>query len=797
MRLLLIGLCLLFASEIQAQNYALASNASWSDSVDVIHSHIRLKVTDFQSKQIEGYAEVKFKCRVSGLNHFKLDLYKLQVDSVRSLAGQSQAFQYNDSLIYFPLSGLMQPGDSLSLKIYYRGQPQVDPTGWGGFYFTTDIAYTLGVGFGADPHSLGRYWFPCLDNFVERQTFSFSIETKPNHKAYCNGLLTDSLQLPTLNKVWNWKLNQPIPSYLVGMGIGPYVSFKDTVHIPGKVVPIEIGVLPSRLAALQTSFQNLKPAVRGYVSQFGSYGFDRVGYYIVPFNGGAMEHAANIAYPDYAVNGTTSEETLMAHELSHHWWGNWVTCSSDSDMWINEGWASFSEAVFLEYVYGKQAYLNEVREKHWDVLANAHIRDGSFLPVSGVGHQQVYGSHVYRKGAGIAHTLRSTLGDSLFFAFCKLFLQKYALQGVRTMQMAQMIDSLTASQAGSRFFRDWVFRPGFPHVRPIMQMTGSGMSRSISGVLEQKNRVPGPLSDSLPITVTFWDGSLRPIDVKMVVNGASTTINQTVTVPSGWGQPLFYGVNSQTAFCDATSFEQLWIKKSGTYTLPGSKLSVQVVQDLSDSIFLRITHHWVQPFGGAAVPARLSSQRYWQIQSIDPSQQLASGNVRFNIPYDGTLALGGALDQDLLTTSEDSLTLLHSTSATPLWMPIGGLTPQGAPALIKNMGGRFDKRGNWIYTPLQGGEFWLTPAMAAPSITSVNQIEPEFKLFPNPNQGSFSLEATEEPEEVRILNLNGQAVPFFKNGMKYQLKSIPDSACVISIRWKNGTISQKKIILIP
>ncbi len=797
MRLLISILLLLTAFESKAQNYALASNASWSDSVDILHTHIRLKVTDFQNKQIGGFADVKFKSKVAGLNHFKLDLYRLQVDSVLQLGAQQVAFSYNDSLLRIPLTNPLQPGDSLTFRIYYQGQPSIDPTGWGGFYFTTDIAYTLGVGFGAEPHSLGRYWFPCLDNFVERQTFSFSIETQPNHKAYCNGLLTDSLQLPNQNRVWNWKIAQPIPAYLVGMGIGTYISFKDTIQSGNRVIPIEIAVLPSRFAALQASFQNLKPAVRTYVQRFGPYGFDRVGYYMVPFNGGAMEHAANIAYPDFAINGTTSEETLMAHELSHHWWGNWVTCATDSDMWINEGWASFSEAVFLEGVYGEQAYLAEVKEKHHDVLANAHIRDGSFLPVSGVGHFQVYGSHVYKKGAGIAHTLRSTLGDSLFFTFCRAFLQRYAQQGVRSTQMAAFIDSMTSSQIGTRFFRDWVFRPGFPHLRPDLQLSGSGVNRTLTGTLEQKNRVPGALSDSLPASITFWDANLNPLTIKLVAAGASTSVNTTVTAPSNWGQPIFYASNANTEYCDATSSATVWLKNPGTFTLPGSNLSVQVTATLSDSVWLRVTHHWVAPFGTPAVQARMSSQRYWQIQALDPGLQLAAGKIRLLMSYDGSVALGGALDQDLITASEDSITLLFRSANNPFWSPISGLNPAGSPALIKNMGGRFDKRGQWIYTPLQAGEFFLAPAMASPTITQIQEIEPLFNIYPNPNNGTFNLETDEEPVEVKLFALNGQTLRFTKNGKKYTINQPGQTACVLVLRWKNGLISQRKIVLIP
>ena len=142
-------------------------------------------------------------------------------------------------------------------------------------------------------------------------------------------------------------------------------------------------------------------------------------YNCVPFNGGAMEHACNISYPLFAIDGTLDREDLMAHELAHHWWGNNITCKTQEDMWINEGWASYSEKLFNEYVYGKARYRQKVEETHRNVLQFAHITDGSVLPVSGVDHGNTYGRHVYRKGADIAHTLRFYMGDTAFFKAIK------------------------------------------------------------------------------------------------------------------------------------------------------------------------------------------------------------------------------------------------------------------------------------------------------------------------------------------------------------------------------------------
>ena len=145
----------------------------------------------------------------------------------------------------------------------------------------------------------------------------------------------------------------------------------------------------------------------------------------MPFNAGAMEHATNITYPIYAVNGGLGQEELMAHELAHMWWGDNVTCQTDGDMWINEGWASFSEYLFLEDVYSRERYESAMKADLREMLQFAHHREEMYRAVSGQPHEYVYGDHVYKKGALVAHNLRGYMGDEAFFSAIDQFMEQF------------------------------------------------------------------------------------------------------------------------------------------------------------------------------------------------------------------------------------------------------------------------------------------------------------------------------------------------------------------------------------
>ena len=108
---------------------------------------------------------------------------------------------------------------------------------------------------------------------------------------------------------------------------------------------------------------------------------NKVGFSLVPFNGGAMEHATNIAYPISAANGGLGSEGLMSHELAHMWWGDNITCQTDGDMWINEGWASFSVYLFFEEVYGREAYKSAMLDDLVYMLRYGHHFEEGFRAV--------------------------------------------------------------------------------------------------------------------------------------------------------------------------------------------------------------------------------------------------------------------------------------------------------------------------------------------------------------------------------------------------------------------------------
>jgi len=503
MKKIFILFCLLTAAYCYAQDRA--------DSIHVAHYDLNLSVTDFANHRLEGYADLSVVARVSNVSQIVLDLEALTVDSVL-LNGHAAAFTRPGNKINIPIANFHQ-GDTADVRVYYQGVPVHDAT-WGGFYFSGQYAYNMGVGFSYVPHTLGRAWYPCLDFFNDKSTYTMHIRTLAGHKAVCGGMLTDSVNLGDTAKIWTWQLTQPIPSYLTSVAVGDYRLYADTFQGMNGVIPINIYAQPTTLNKVAGSFVHLKQILRMYEQDFGPYRWPRVGYVLVNFNSGAMEHAMNIAYPNALVDGTLTAESLYAHELFHHWFGDLITCKSASEMWINEGFATYAESLtdgLVNTTPTNDAYLNSIRDLHFTTLLNVAKDDGGHFALDSIPTNVTYGTHSYQKAACVIYSLRSYMGDSLFFAGCKSLLNHYAYQNVASEEFFNYLSQCTGLNLHD-FYEDWINQPGYLQfsIDSIINLNNNGQYRVY---LHQKlyaahhfannNRVDLTLSTKIDICLPF------------------------------------------------------------------------------------------------------------------------------------------------------------------------------------------------------------------------------------------------------------------------------------------------------
>jgi aminopeptidase N len=761
-------------------NYSRENHRSISDTLDALHYTIRLQVVDPLSHQISGNTEIALTPRVSGVSALTLELINLSVDSV--FVGEENWTDYShlDGTIAIQLVDPISPGDTVVTRIVYHGEPFHE--GWGGFHFSSQNAYNLGVGFDSNPHNLGKAWFPCIDDFRDRATYDCHITVDDFNTAVCGGVLIGMVDHPDDTRTFHWQLEQTIPTYLASVAVGSYVLVSDTFEGLQGSIPITYYVRQQEVNNVAGSFVHIHDILHTFEDRFGPYSWPRIGYVSTAL--GAMEHATNIAYPYGSINGGLAYEWLYAHEVSHMWFGDKVTCASAEDMWLNEGWARYCESLYREGIYGKDSYTENINDMHAEVLQLCHTPslqgDGQYYALYGIPPELTYGVTVYDKGGLVVHTLRGYLGDSLFFESVKGFLQEFAFQPMSSIELRDFLTAFTGTDM-TDFFETWVFTPGFPHFAiESFQAVPSGDHFDVTVFVRQKYKGADALANSNRLEVTFLDDNRNRFTRLMEFSGQTGTY--TWQFPF---QPALVMLDPDDKICDATTDYSETIGIAGNYEFQRTFCSLEV-QEVTDTAFVRITHHWVAPDSlQEAVPGlRLSDYRYWTIDGIFPEGFQAKGKFFYS--------KNNYLDNTLILSSSDSLVMLYRPAPGTDWQPVP-----------------FTKTGIWqvgnIYVEnVQKGDYTL--AVWDESVGTGHlpgSLLTPLHIYPNPSDSEVTFELnTDRNGRILVFDCRGKLskvfiVPAGHSRIRWDTSPLAAGFYLVRLESdQNRVVDSKKIVLL-
>ena len=697
-----------------------------TDSVHVAHYDLTLSVVDFTNHVVDGHTGLTVVAKVNNLSQLRLDLMGLTTDSVK-VNEQTANFSHVGEDIFIDVP-TMQSGDTAQVRVYYHGVPPHDIS-FGGFYFNGEYAYNVGVALYDQPHAYGRCWFPCMDEFTDKSTYSFHIRTQNGKKAVCNGLMTDSTTLADGTRVWDWELNLPIPTYLVSMAVGNYLCYADTFHGMNGVIPIEIYAAPNIYPNIPASFVHLKPILHKYEEFFGPYRWPRVGYVCVGMTGGAMEHATNIALPNAAVNGTLTYEGTIMHELFHHWFGDLITCERPEEMWINEGFADYAESLVMGWLYSTESsdeYLNNIRDVHDNTLQNIVTRDGGLYALDNVPQDQTYGMHSYQKGGLVIHSLRTYMGDSLFFNSLRQLLNQYAYQNINSQEFFTYLTQVSGMNL-MHFYEDWIHQPGFTDFDVDRIIPHSCGNYELT--IRQKGYGTEHLYTDVPVEVTFvsYDRELYNHESQLV-SGDST--NLMFWVPF---QPAFAIANYNDKLSDATIDYTATVDAPKNITCGDTKCYATIEQ-MSDTALIRVEHHYVAPSTPSPLPDgyhKFSSTHYW---TVNYTEGINSGYWKFRLMRNNNQP-----DYELFADGDnfENLKLMYRPNADSEWTPVP-YTRTGSPY-----------NSYLATTELLAGQFCFAMADEDVSISSPKQVK--MSVSPNPASHTITLRTQSEKVDKAIL----------------------------------------------
>jgi len=439
-----------------AQRYGTLSKpraATTQTNYDVTYYDIALDI-DIQRRSINGKTEIHFESTVFDLTTIEVDLASnMAVDSVYL---DAESYYRSGDVLHVKLNRPFIPGKRARVGISYRGTPEGG--GFKGFSFGTQIVNgesngipivsTLSEPYGA------RTWWPCKDVPTDKaDSLRVSITTDENLTAVANGMLTSVEPIAEGTKTWVWEHKYPITTYLVSIVVTEFSYWNDTFHfMDGDSMPLEYWVYPAHNRQTIIDRWNLtNPMMQIFNEAYGKYPFYKEKYGMAQFDwGGAMEHQTCSSMGAESGSG----ENTMAHELAHQWWGDLVTCENFHHIWINEGFATYSEALYWGEKNGEWAYHNHMASKAWDYTGSIYRNDTTSV-------NSIFNYIVYGKGAWVLHMLRHVVGDDEFFQILADFREEYKFSHASTEDFQSVAESVYGGSL-EWFFDPWIYGTGRP-----------------------------------------------------------------------------------------------------------------------------------------------------------------------------------------------------------------------------------------------------------------------------------------------------------------------------------------------
>lgn len=443
--------------------------------------HIKGKVT-YSFKSIDGVQQ-----------EIGFDLSNdLQVDSIIQVNQPLSYTHTNNRLLITLLSPNSGAIDSLS--IFYHGVPP--NSGFGSFSTGQTPSGLPALWTLSEPYGASDWWPSRLSLGDKLDSLDMIVHTPEGFLASGNGILISTTNADS-GVYHHWKHRYPIASYLVATCVAPFVSYTNWVQLRNALMPVVNYVYPENEWEWRSAATYEANMLQYFDSLFIPYPFSKEKYGHAQFGwGGGMEHQTMSSMANLG-------EGLMAHELAHQWFGDHVTCGSWSDIWLNEGFATYCAGMYTEHFHPidflqwKKDHISNITQ---EVGGSVFVSDTSDI------YRIFNGRLSYAKGAMVLHMLRIRIGDEAFFSAIRNYLSSSQLAGaeVRTSDLIQAFEN-TSGESLTEFFNDWIYGEGYPIVSLSHQQFPDGIVRID---LSQHSSLDGfgPYEMMLPIHIQWSNG---------------------------------------------------------------------------------------------------------------------------------------------------------------------------------------------------------------------------------------------------------------------------------------------------
>jgi len=735
------------------------------ENIDMTHYEIHLNNIDFTNHTLDAMTTVTLTAKET-INSFDLELKSLVVSNVTSNDVTVSSCAQNGDVLTIDLATSLAANTSASFTISYGGNTFND--GWGGILWSGGYVCNMGVGFESVPHNLGKCWFPCVDNFTDKATYDVFVTVPTETTAVCGGNLVSNTDNGDGTHTVHYNVPQEIATYHISFVAGDYVEWTDTYNGMNGDIPVNVYVKPAQINKVEGTFVHVKEIANYFENCYGAYPFNRIGYAITSV--GCMEHVDNIGITSGVLTGNTSQEEYVAHEMSHMWFGNRITCARAEEMWLNEGFASFCGASYQEAIYDEESYHTTMNSLIESSLKSYDANEG-WLALDNVPMNQTYGNTVYKKGATVVYTLRNYLGDELFFGAMRHYLNKFAYQSVTSDDLRDAITEYTGIDM-TGFFDTYVKTCGEPHYTiDSWTVTPNGSNFDVEVFTSQKHRHSDHIGNGVILELAFMDQNWDIVTDTIHWDGRNGHTTKTLDF-----EPIAVFADYYNKALDARYDRKFVIKSNGKTSAPNLEMNTS---SITDSTYIYVDYHLMGPDHSLNNnwDMRYSEDRYWTVFRNDKGTANINGVFLFAITY----------DPSILETENDSVVLLYRTNALQPWHSIP-----------------YTQAGTWqlgkITVPeLQSGEYTFASIDKTHlGLNENNSDEKKMILAPNPTENFVKISTKSENSEILIINSLGQKInsyPISENDITVSVEDFPAGIYYVNLLdEKKNIISTEKLV---
>ncbi len=441
-----------------------------------------------------------------------------------------------NSAIKVPVNALAN--ENFIIKVDYTGTPPTaatNPLGGSGMTNASSPSWGNQVTWSLSEPFAAYEWFPCKQSLKDKiDSVSVKITVPSACKAGSNGVLEQVVDLGNGFTRYEWFHRHPIAYYLISVAVAEYIDYTIYANPIGSTQPIPIQNFiynnPNTLTNFQNQINETVAFMNLFSTQFGLYPFadEKYGHCMAPLSGG-MEHQTMTTQGFF-------EKSLTAHELAHQWFGNQVTCASWTDIWVNEGFASYAEYLMLENLYPSQK-AQDMLDRHNNIMSAA---GGSVWVLDSLSDASIFnGRLVYDKGAAIVHTMRFMLNDDIaFFQALKNFQVNYADSFAMAGDVKMELENVSTVDFNP-VFEQWYYGEGYPTYSAKFNTIGNDLLLEISHTASKPGSTPTFTND---LEIKLQRGAIGDTVIRVAINSNQSqfyipntkTVNFLVIDPNNW-----------------------------------------------------------------------------------------------------------------------------------------------------------------------------------------------------------------------------------------------------------------------